>query len=328
LQRACACGQHNSAGGECEECKQKRTGTLQRVAISPSPVHEIPPIVHEVLRSPGQPLDAATRAFMEPRFGYDFSRVRVHTDTQAAESARAVNALAYTVGRDVVFGVGQYAPLTSQGQMLLAHELTHTIQQRSDLHQLPEQLNVTHAGEAAEQEAASAAEVLMQGRSFAPARKDLPRLARQQTPGNENPPANGPAAAREGSGGEATKGEGDSKTIPAETFTGVCIRTPLGPGQVRFNGCAPEQLSDYAVMPENGTTLTTPVNGTSYDSDGFWFRHHRPRTEWFKVGNHCDLDVTCEGNDFSYSWCCNAAASLFKGTPGWTRDSHGTTNPF
>ena len=76
-----------------------------------------------------QPLDRATRAFMEPRFGHDFSKVRVHTDVRAAESARAVNALAYTVGRDIVFGEGQYAPGTDVGRQLLAHELTHTIQQ-------------------------------------------------------------------------------------------------------------------------------------------------------------------------------------------------------
>jgi hypothetical protein len=68
---------------------------------------------------------------MEPRFGFDFSNVRVHTDARAAESAQAVNALAYTVGRNVVFGTGQYAPATSSGQQLLAHELVHTIQQGS-----------------------------------------------------------------------------------------------------------------------------------------------------------------------------------------------------
>jgi hypothetical protein len=89
----------------------------------------VPPIVYEVLRSPGQPLDAATRAFFEPRFGYDFSGVRVHTDAKAAESARAVNARAYTVGRDVVFGAGQYAPGTYAGRSLIAHELSHTLQQ-------------------------------------------------------------------------------------------------------------------------------------------------------------------------------------------------------
>jgi outer membrane protein OmpA-like peptidoglycan-associated protein len=104
------------------------SGVLQRAAISSSTV-QIPPIVHEVLRSPGQPLDAATRTFMEPRFGHNFSGVRVHVDTKAAESARAVNALAYTVGRDVVFGEGQHEPTTNEGRKLMAHELAHTIQQ-------------------------------------------------------------------------------------------------------------------------------------------------------------------------------------------------------
>ncbi len=88
-----------------------------------------PPIVHEVLSSPGQPLDPAMRAEMEPRFGHDFGQVRVHTGARAAESARAVNALAYTVGRDVVVGVGQYTLGTAVGQRLLAHELAHVVQQ-------------------------------------------------------------------------------------------------------------------------------------------------------------------------------------------------------
>src|SRR2546428_641974 len=122
LQRKCACGQHTVAGGECKECHQKSEGMLQRAAVSAGPANGVPPIVHDVLSSPGKPLDAATRAFMEPRFGHDFSQVRVYTGDRAAESARAVNALAYTVGRDVVFGTGQYEPGTSEGRRLLAHE--------------------------------------------------------------------------------------------------------------------------------------------------------------------------------------------------------------
>jgi len=85
--------------------------------------------VQEALRSPGRPLDAATRAFMEPRFGHDFSRVRVHTDIPAADSARAVNSLAYTVGQSVVFGQSHYQPATDRGRKLLAHELVHVLQQ-------------------------------------------------------------------------------------------------------------------------------------------------------------------------------------------------------
>lgn len=88
-----------------------------------------PPIVHEVLGSSGQPLDAATRTFMEPRFGHDFSHVRVHADAKAAESAQTVNALAYTAGSHIVFGTGQFEPKKKEGRKLFAHELAHVVQQ-------------------------------------------------------------------------------------------------------------------------------------------------------------------------------------------------------
>ncbi len=108
-----------------------------RKEASDTSVHEtasVPPLVDEVLSSGGgQPLDESTRSFMEPRFGHDFSRVRVHTDERAAESARAVNALAYTAGQDVVFGGGQYEPETMEGKKLLAHELTHVVQQKQGM---------------------------------------------------------------------------------------------------------------------------------------------------------------------------------------------------
>jgi len=80
-------------------------------------------------RGGGQPLDAETRSFFEPRFGHSFTHVRVHTDTQAAESAAAVHALAYTVGGNIVFAAGRYAPGSQSGRRLLAHELTHVVQQ-------------------------------------------------------------------------------------------------------------------------------------------------------------------------------------------------------
>jgi hypothetical protein len=90
----------------------------------------VPPGVDRILASPGRPLDPALREDMEQRFGHDFSRVRVHADAQASESARAVNALAYTVGRDIVFGAGMPLRGTTAGNRLLAHELTHVVQQR------------------------------------------------------------------------------------------------------------------------------------------------------------------------------------------------------
>ena len=179
LQRKCACGGSGGVTGECAECKDKRGGALQLAAARPGSVDAVPPIVHEVLRSPGQPLDAATRAFMEPRFGHqfasvpshcespriatsalrlgepgdrceqeadrsaelvmrpssffapahDFSRVRIHTGEQAARAAAGVNARAFTVGSDIVFGASRYSPGTSAGNRLLAHELTHVVQQ-------------------------------------------------------------------------------------------------------------------------------------------------------------------------------------------------------
>jgi hypothetical protein len=94
---------------------------------------EVPPVVHEVLHSPGQTLDQATRSIFEARFGHDFSGVRIHADAQAATSAESINAQAFTVGRDVVFAKGQYSPQTAAGQRLLAHELAHVVQQRSAL---------------------------------------------------------------------------------------------------------------------------------------------------------------------------------------------------
>lgn len=87
-----------------------------------------PAIVHEVLKSSGEPLDSCTRASMEAHFGHDFSRVRLHTDARAGESARTLKARAYTVGNHVVFSAGQFAPDTRGGTKLLAHELTHVVQ--------------------------------------------------------------------------------------------------------------------------------------------------------------------------------------------------------
>jgi hypothetical protein len=128
VQRKCACG----GSGECEECKGKEETLHRRAAGTATPSAApttAPPIVHDVLRSSGQPLDHHTRAFMERRFGHDFSQVRIHADAKAAESAGAVDALAYTVGQHIAFAPGRYAPATQEGRRLMAHELAHTIQQ-------------------------------------------------------------------------------------------------------------------------------------------------------------------------------------------------------
>jgi hypothetical protein len=159
LQRKCGCGQHTMSG-ECEGCKKKHS-ILQRRADATGSQPAIPPVVHEVLRSAGQPLDGKTRGFMESRFGHDFSQVRVHTDARAAQSARAVDAQAYTVGRDVVFETSQYAPRTRAGNALLAHELTHVIQQ-SRTFASRDQLSVAPANDRREREADAAANLANQ----------------------------------------------------------------------------------------------------------------------------------------------------------------------
>ena len=116
-----------------ESLQLSATPLAQRCAVgSGGGPAKAPSIVHEGLSSRGRSLDAATRTFFEPRFGHDFSQVRVHSDTRAAESASAVNAIAYTVGRDVVFGAGRYEPTTTGGKKLLTHELAHIVQQQSE----------------------------------------------------------------------------------------------------------------------------------------------------------------------------------------------------
>ena len=104
---------------------------LQRKPAGALAGTRVPGIVHDVLRTPGRALDEDTRSFMEERFAHDFARVRVHTDARAAQSAEELRARAYTVGHAVVFAANQYSPGTPSGRRLLAHELTHVVQQGS-----------------------------------------------------------------------------------------------------------------------------------------------------------------------------------------------------
>ena len=113
----------------------------------------VPAIVHDVLRAPGQPLDFHTRNFMEGRFGHDFSKVRVHADGKAGASASAVNSLAYTVGSNLVFAPGQYSPRTAEGTRLLAHELTHVVQQGGHGSAMQHSLTIGQPNDRYEQEA-------------------------------------------------------------------------------------------------------------------------------------------------------------------------------
>lgn len=169
LQRQCRCGaKTGSVSGNCETCNKKRLQTKLSVGASNDPLeHEADRIADQVLKLPSHPavatapisiqragsgaageagmaapasvdhalagsgksLEPTLRQDMEQRFGHDFSQVRIHSDTASEQSAREINASAYTTGNNVVFGSGRYTPETQTGRQLLAHELTHVVQQ-------------------------------------------------------------------------------------------------------------------------------------------------------------------------------------------------------
>jgi hypothetical protein len=186
VQRKCAAC---SAGATCSECEEEQTIQKQEQP-GPSPktsTHVATQIAS--LRGGGQPLSAGSRSFFEPLFGRDFSEVRVHTGRQAANSARAISARAYTTGQDVVFAQGNYTPGTAAGDKLLAHELTHVVQQREGL-----QLDggMGQAGDSYERQADDVADAVGRGSadSFAIARSQNSKIQRSrviQRDGDEDP---------------------------------------------------------------------------------------------------------------------------------------------
>ena len=190
---------------------------MQRAKTNAAWMGAAPQIVHEVLRSPGQPLDVATRSSMEPRFGHDFSSVRVHSDAKAAESARAVNALAYTVGRDVVFGTGQFSPASTAGRKLIAHELTHVVQQQgASARSIPDELQIGSPGDASELEAAAAPGKLA---SFGPIVESATTQARQQVSRQINPMEERASSTR-----ESRRRAGSTLPYRQATELAECIR--------------------------------------------------------------------------------------------------------
>lgn len=133
--------QENIAAAGCSSCELKRKFNIEKgSSLSSSTTFEIPKASESMINNIGSgiPLSESTRVFMNIRFGADFGKVRIHTDEKSAESARSINALAYTVGNDIVFDTGRYSPDTSEGRRLLAHELTHVVQQQPNLVQRQE----------------------------------------------------------------------------------------------------------------------------------------------------------------------------------------------
>lgn len=197
-------------------------------------------------RSSGQPLDHVTQAYMQLRFGHDFSNVRIHTGTFAAESARALNARAYTLGQDIAFGSGQYQPETHNGGRLLAHELTHVVQ-RTQTSERPETPGMTLQGDSIEREACAAAEAITGGLAFRPRYRMDRHIARQEQAGTTQTPT--PAATPQ----PMTRAEFE-RTL-RDRFAVVDIHTGTQAEQASLVNVPPQQLTNWTSW-DPGTTST------------------------------------------------------------------------
>lgn len=157
LQRKCACGGEAGPDDECAACKTARM-VVQRQANAPTASDALPPSVTGALQSSaGQPLQVANRALMESAFGTDLGDVRIHTGAQAETAAHDINAKAFTRGQNIYFAAGQYQPGTQTGNKLLAHELTHTVQQSNGQVTVQSRDAISQPSEPQEQEAESVA---------------------------------------------------------------------------------------------------------------------------------------------------------------------------
>jgi outer membrane protein OmpA-like peptidoglycan-associated protein len=211
LRRKCAC---EGSAIPCTECgADEQQAPLRRRAASNDGPGAAPPIVHDVLRSPGRPLDGETRRYFEPRFGHDFSKVRVHTDQQAAASARSVNAVAYAVGNDIAFESGRYRPGTITGRRLLAHELAHVIQQSGTPRATT--LRIGSAADASEKEAESVAARVTEGRAPVPVQRASGSLQRQANDSDPVSNADPPGASLAGSPQPSQTGSGSDASVKA-----------------------------------------------------------------------------------------------------------------
>jgi hypothetical protein len=177
---------------------------LQPRAVGDRVSTGVPASVRDTLDTPGRPLDAGTRRFMEPRFGQDFSAVRVHNNVEAARSARDVNALAYTTGNAIAFAPGQYAPESSRGRQLIAHELAHVVQQRRG--PAPQTDSISQPGDRDEMAADRASTAVLAGDAPVPdvagAGHALQRDAAGPPSATALPPGAGPAKLPEPRKGE------------------------------------------------------------------------------------------------------------------------------
>ncbi len=240
----------------------------------------VPPIVHEVLHSPGQPLDAPTRAFMERRLGHDFSRVRIHTGGNAAESARLLDAQAYAIGHSLVFAAGQYNPTTRKGKGLLAHELVHAAQQ--EVHTLQRKTLVSDPTDTCEQQADRLAGHVVLDSHASP----QPRQSRLEAPGA--------MILRYRSGKEQFFGrESDpARGLVEETFRDPKNQPWIERINVTFDGSAVDRNSDLVGIPVTNRLISTGKLQATYNSN----KAARPPINCAVGGGSAILGLTDSGS--------------------------------
>jgi hypothetical protein len=319
LQRKCACSSTSETGGECEQCKKRRLD--RKRSLDREKLSLVPPIVYDVLRTPGDPLDATTRALMESRFGHDFSKVRVHTSSLATTSARSIDAAAYTVGNHIAFDAREYSPQGTRGLRLLAHELMHVIQQRdftpSTTLRLDDKENPLDSS--LEHEARQAEGILddfglgqMSGKVAA-------------TQGFSSLSTGIAVQRQESSPGEPLKLR--KTACPGlDSFDRLCSRCWAGPfldsGKVIWSNQSLSLLGSNArLLPEDSTSLILPSPGGNEGIDGIYFGdkfNHRV----LKVPDHCTAYVPSLGGSSTsldgVNCCCNSAGATFATIAGRT----------
>ena len=251
LRRACAACEHE----EEEHVRRSEAPVAGHAAAG-----EAPPIVNEVLNAPGQPLDAATRAFFEPRFGRDLGAVRVHTDGGANASAASVGARAYTVGTRIAFGTGQYAPQSAMGRHLLAHELAHVAQQNPRNAVLP-----------------------LRRKGVPPLPSGDATTLRRQTEADEDTTAKtAPVAGPTGQGADGILGGDGNPCPPTPTGIGDIEPNPPCP-QVGFAGT--NELARLFFCPDSDRLLPAEHTG-ALDA----IIRPQPRSTRFLVHGHSSID--------------------------------------
>ena len=299
-QPKCACGGVPGPSGECDRCRRVReTGFVLRSAVVPSnhsyESSESSAFIPEALRSSGQPLDANARAFMEPRFGHDFSKVRIHADLPGAKVAQDLSARAFAYGTDIGFAPGEYAPHTPKGRWLLAHELAHVVQQSgSDA----SAQNRAQDSSRLEAQADKAATAVMHGKAARVSDRTGPRVSRFELCRALLDAPAGPWVAEAAVRNDLVsqrQGAGPIERefpIPAGSAAPLRTESTRRPNVINPQVVGENIIGHADIAQLNGTTLELiEVKRATWDADGALFAE-RQLLNYVSQGNRAKSEVT------------------------------------